>query len=245
MEDYLRAGNGNLASGKINNIDRINGWHTDRVRVVLDGSGANTIEDCSADPALGKPETLVALHMLRSALITKFEAMAVRGNDPREAVARELGVARLSRQERLRFAHRLSLREVARYGNDANTYKRLRPGQWLDWMFAAAEEAPHTRLTEHQKTSLRKMYAAWDETEPELRRWCRDNGKDAPNAQAYFDLGLNNAAVYMRAEYEDLRDKNPNATKKELIRKVELGAAEALHRDMRKTTEAPARNKTT
>lgn len=228
-EEYLAVAHKKLADGDINSIDRLNGWHTDRLRVVLDGNGANTVEDCSTDTALGNLDTLLPLQILRSALTTKFEAMAIRGEDPRAKVARMLGTIGLSRQARLNLAHHLSLREVSRYGNDASTYRRRRPGDWLPELLHLADSSPYTRLSETQKTRLKDMYATWEETEPRLRRWCRENGEDSPTAQAYFDLGLNNPAVYMRARYDALRAAKPKATKEELIRQVELEAAVALH----------------
>lgn len=235
---YLQAAHQGLAAGQINNPDRANGWHTDRLRIVLDGKGANTTEDCSADPMLGNVPTLSPLKLLRSALTTRFEAMAMKGQDPREAVARMLGTVGLSRQMRLDLAHDISLRAVSRQGNDARTYKDHTPGHWLPALLTVAEEAPYTRLTSAQQARLRGMYATWGETTGHLRQWCRDNGADMPTTQAYFDLGINNPAVYMLAEYRGLRSQRPHEPRPNLVRRIELNAAQALHRASRLVREA-------
>jgi hypothetical protein len=228
MESYLMGAHVKLAAGDINNVDRANGWHTDRIRMVLDGSGANTFEACADDPALGNPNTNVPLQMLRAAVFTALERMGIRGADPRLAVASRIGMAGLSRLTRLELAHHASLREVSRYGTDASVYGK-KPGEWLDMLFQIAEDAPHTRLGHDDKTALRKMYATSAETLPEVQKWCRDHGVDKPSAQAYFDLGMNNPAVYMNLRYAELRREHPTMTREEAIRNVELDAAKALH----------------
>lgn len=228
MDGYLERGDRQLRAKQINNIDRTNGWHTDRYRIVLDGSGANTAELCFYDPALGNPGTLVPLKLLASALFTRFEAMAMKGKDPREAVARLLGTASLSRQERLDAA-RAMLLEVARNGNDATTYRYRRPGGWLPELLRQADKSPFTRLSRPQKYRLGRMYATWAETEEAMKEWCRQKGVDHPTAEAYFDLGVGVPAQYMLAHYEHLRQASPKASRAELIRAVELGAGQALH----------------
>jgi hypothetical protein len=230
LSGILQAGHADLAAKGINNIDRANGWHTDRMRMVLDGKGANTFEDCSTDTALGRVATLVPLQLLRGAIFTRLEGMAMEGRDPREAVARMLGTAGLSPQTRLDLAHHFSLREVSRKGNDAPTYLGKRPDQWLSALFQIADEAPHIRLTKQQRTDLAKTFATWADTKQALNQWCVEHGVDAPTPQAYFDLGLNNPAVYMRAQHEAIQRQHPDMSNASSVREVELSAAQALHR---------------
>ncbi|HSW98904.1 MAG TPA: hypothetical protein VLF71_03640 [Candidatus Saccharimonadales bacterium] len=226
-EEYLQRANDQLAAGEINNVDRTHGWHADRVRVVLDGKGANTIEDCSADTALGNPEVLVPLLLLRAGLTTALEEMAMRGRDPREVVARVLGTTALSREERLRLAHNTMLHHVSRYGNDAQAYGR-KPGGWLPTLLEIARQAPFTKLTPAQTAQLRRSFKTAAETRGAANRWCIDNGADAPTAQTWFDLGgLNNPAVYMLEHYKALV--RQGKTPEQAIRAVELSAGQALH----------------
>jgi hypothetical protein len=238
-EGYLARADEQLAAGQINNIDRTNGWHTDRVRVVLDGSGANTVEDCSADTALGNPGILVPLQLLRAGLTTALEKMAMQGRDPRLAVARLLGTSALSREERLVLAHRTMLGEVSRYGTDANTYGR-RPGEILPTLTRlVAQEAPFTRLTGAQNMRLRRAYATREQTMPAVQRWCVANNAETPTAQTWFDLGLNNPSVYMREQFVHLTTKK-GMSEEAAIREIELGAAHALHNASQKAREGAA-----
>jgi hypothetical protein len=234
QDAYVARAHAQLEAGEINNIDRTNGWHTDRVRVVLDGSGANTIEDCSADTALGNPTVLVPLHLLRSGLTTALEKMAMQGRDPRLVVASMLGTAGLSRAARLQRAHTSMLRETSRYGNDALVYDRT-PGQWLGLLLRLANTAPYTYLTTGQKQQLRNAFATQEETEGALRRWCRDHNTDTPTVQAWFDTGLNNPAVYMGAHYKELR--RQDTPPEEAARQVELSAGQALHQASHRARE--------
>ncbi|HSX34546.1 MAG TPA: hypothetical protein VLF62_02795 [Candidatus Saccharimonadales bacterium] len=235
-DGYVTAANARLRTGAINTIDRTNGWHADRVRLVLDGKGANTIEDCSADPALGNANVLAPLHVLRSAITTVLEAMAMRGEDPRTKVAEVLGISGISRTDRLRVAGGIALREVSRYGNDAATYKGKRPGGWLGTLLELAGQAPHLQVTEQQTTTLRRAYATQNESAAAIRAWCGAHGTDAPTAQTYFDLGLGTPAQYMNGHYMQLRTTHPAET---AVRTVELTAGIALHQaSYRKRQEA-------
>jgi hypothetical protein len=237
-EGYVTAANNRLRNGTVNSIDRTNGWHADRVRLVLDGKGANTIEDCSADPALGNVKVLSALHVLRSAMTTALEAMAMRGEDPRTKAAEVLGISGIRRNQRLQVAGSLSLRSVARYGNDANTYKDKTPGEWLPAMLELADQAPHLRVTPEQKETMQKAYATQEESAAAIRQWCRDRGVDSPTAQTYFDLGLGAPAPYMYAHYRRLRTTHSEEVS---VRVVELAAGMALHRaSYRQRQEAKA-----
>jgi|GEM_PF-5871108 len=228
IEGYIEKGHELLENKKINNIDRLNGWHASRFRSVLDNKGrANTIEDCAGDTALGNPDTNVPLYLLRSGLTTTFEAMAMQGRDPRLAVASLLGTASMNRQARLDLAHRLNLRESARYGNDARLYRNKHPGEWLPFLLEIADDAPHTRLTAVHKQRLRGMYATRSETKNAIAQWCADNHTDTPTAQAYFDLSIGSASVYLQAHHEMLIQRG--YTQEAATRETELGAAKALH----------------
>jgi len=227
VDEYLQLSSAMLAKGEINTSDRLFGWHTDRFRAIMPG-GASTIEDCSTDTAAGNPETLVALHMLRSSLTTALEAMAMQGQDPSTEVAKIVGTLALNREQRLSSAHNLALRQSARYGNDAVVYGK-KPGQWLDALFSIAEKSPQFKLENKYKSQLRRMFADDKETHKAIKNWCRDNNTDTPTLQTYFDLGIGTPATYMLEQYEQEQKNHPKATKEELIRKVELGAALALH----------------
>lgn len=230
LEEYRDKGTQKLASGSINNIDRFFGWHTTRIRTVLNESGANTRENCTPDTMLGNPDTLATAHLLESALFTRLEAMHMRGRDPVLAVASMLGTASMPRQARLDYAHRLVLRETSRYGNDAIVYGNKQPGEWLGALLEIADEAPYTRLAQDDRLRLRRMYANWNDTAGALQQWCIDHHTDTPTAQAYFDLGINNPAVYMEEHHEELRRRRPGDSNELRTRQVELGAARALHR---------------
>ncbi|HEX7963651.1 MAG TPA: hypothetical protein VF466_03595 [Candidatus Saccharimonadales bacterium] len=228
MEEYLGNAHQKLAAGAINTVDRANGWHTDRIRMVLDGSGANTLEGCADDPALANPDVNVPLTFLRSAVFTSLEAMAMRGADPRVAVAARLGTASLSRASRLRLAHDFSLRETSRYGTDANNYGRA-PGKWLGLLLEIAKDAPHTRINDADQLRLRRAFATQEQARAEINNWCVDNGTNVPTPQAYFDLGLGSPAVYMSAMYRGLHEQEPQLSRVDRIRRVELAAGQALH----------------
>lgn len=227
VDEYLQLSNAMLAKGEINTSDRLFGWHADRFRAIMPG-GASTIEDCSTDTAAGNPETLVALHMLRSSLTTALEAMAMQGQDPSDEVAKIIGTRALSREQRLSSAHNLALRQSARFGNDAVIYGK-KPGQWLDALFALADKSPQFKLDGGHKNQLRRMFADDKKTQRAIKKWCYDNNTDTPTLGAYFDLGIGTPATYMLAQYEQEQKNHPKATNEELIRKVELGAAFALH----------------
>jgi len=159
-------------------------------------------------------------------MTTALEAMAMHGRDPRTAAAEVLGISGINRAGRLQAAGALSLREVARYGNDATTYKGRTPGEWLSAMFELADQAPHLRVTDEQKQTLQKAYATQEESAAAIRQWCRDHGVDSPTAQTYFDLGLGTPATYIHAHYMHLRQTSDNEA---AVRGMELAAGQALH----------------
>lgn len=229
LPEYLRYAHDKLARGEINTPDRANGWHTDRLRLVLDGKGkANTIESCADDPALGNPNVIVPLQLLKSGIVSALEKMGLRGEDPREAVAKKLGIDGLSRAGRLAVAHHASLREASRYGNESRIYNQL-PGEWLGTLLAIADTAPFLRIGDADRTRLRRMYATAEQSRGELQAWCTEHHANAPNAYAYFKLGLNNGAFYMNVVGNAYRETHPGATSGEVVRATELNAAKALH----------------
>lgn len=224
VEEYLADGHSKLASGQINTIDRFRGWHADRVRAVLDGSDNTTFEGCSYDTFAGNTQAIVDNHVLYSAVFTALEAAAMRGEDVVEQVSKELGLDKFTRSQRLHEAHRAML-GVSRYGNDAEVYGKT-PGQWLSSsVLPLAETAPHIDIDMDRRLRLLGNFATMRETFPALQQWTREN-KSLPNLQAYYDLGLNSPAVYMRAEHETLLGaRDPEAR----VRKVEHNAAKAFH----------------
>jgi hypothetical protein len=225
VEDYLADGHSKLERGKINTIDRFRGWHADRVRAVLDGSDNTTFEGCSYDTFAGNTQAIVDNHVLYSAVFTALEAAAIRGEDVVEQVAKELGIDHRTRQDRLYDAHRAML-AVSRYGNDAEVYGKT-PGQWLSSsVLPLAETAPHLEIDVDRRLRLLGNFATMSETIPALRQWCAENKAAMPTLQAYYDLGLNSPAVYMRAEHTALLG-SQNA--EERVRRVEHSAAKAFH----------------
>jgi hypothetical protein len=224
VEAYLADGHQKLAKGEINTIDRFRGWHADRVRAVLDGSDNTTFEGCSYDTFAGNIQAITDNHTLYSAVFTALEAAALRGEDVVEKVAKELGVDHMDRQGRLHHAHRAML-AVSRYGNDAEVYGKT-PGQWLSTsVLPLAETAPHIEIDVDRRLRLLGNFATMRETAPALRQWCVEN-KTTPNMQAYYDLGLNAPAVYMRLERDSLTGgMNP----REKAREVEHSVAKAFH----------------
>jgi hypothetical protein len=225
VEDYLADGHSKLEPGKINTIDRFRGWHADRVRAVLDGSDNTTFEGCSYDTFAGNTQAIVDNHVLYSAVFTALEAAAMRGENVVEQVAKELGIDHRTRQDRLYDAHRAML-AVSRYGNDAEVYGKT-PGQWLSSsVLPLAETAPHLEIDVDRRLRLLGNFATMSETIPAMRKWCTENNAAAPTLQAYYDLGLNSPAVYMRAEHAALLG-NKNA--EERVRRVEHSAAKAFH----------------
>lgn len=228
VDTYLKEAHQMLANGEINSIDRFFGSHTDRLRSVLDGSGAITFESCSNDTALGNPDVLVPLQLLQAGIVTSLEAAALDNKDPREIVAKMLGTTARDGRERLQLAHKLSLR-VAREGNDAHIYGRRRVGAWLPDLIQLADSAPHTTLTDHDKARLRRMFEPSAVALEALHTWCSQHSK-RPSVEAYFDLGIGSPSVYMIEQYDDLRggmDGPRNDPR--IVAQIELAAGKALH----------------
>jgi hypothetical protein len=225
VDDYLADGHSKLARGQINTIDRFRGWHADRVRAVLDGSDNTTFEGCSYDTFGGNTQAVVDNHVLYSAVFTALEAASMRGEDVVEQVSKELGLDRFARQHRLHEAHRAML-AVSRYGNDAEVYGRT-PGQWISSsVLPLAETAPHVEIDMDRRLRLLGNFATMSETIPALRQWCAENNAPAPNLQAYYDLGLNAPAMYMRAEHTALLGRQDAEAR---VRQIEHNAAKAFH----------------
>jgi len=82
---------------------------------------------------------------------------------------------------------------------------------------------------------LRRSYATYDQTEGAIRRWCRDHHADAPTARTWFELKLNNPAVYMQAQYNHLR--RTGMAPEQAARQVELSSGQALHQASHRTRQ--------
>lgn len=229
VEGYVIGANDKLRRGKINTLDRFNGWHSDRARIVFDNkSGVNTNENCAPDTALANVRVLSPLHVANSAIFSALERMAKRGNDPREKVADTLGISGLNPEERLQVVGRIALK-VARYGNDAKTYKGKTPGQWLrgsDGMFKLAEEAPHLQINADRQQRLQRAYATQEESWAEIEAWRTRNGNGPVTPHAYFDLNLGTPATYMNMHLNHLLETH---TPEQAVRLMELATGMALH----------------
>lgn len=223
LETYLLRADEKLAAGDINTSDRLQGWHADRMRAVLDGSGASTFESCTYDSFAGNPQAMADNHTLLSAVFTALEARAMNGSDVVQEVAKALGVEHLDREARLQLAHRTML-GVARYGNDAAVYGKT-PGKWLkETVLPLADTAPHATLDEAARLRLQANFATIKETVPAVRAWCVANGTDIPTMDTYYDIGVNNPSFYMR----ELAG-TPPGNRGQAVRSVELQVAQTYH----------------
>lgn len=239
IDDYHDEANGALAWGSINSIDRLRGWHTDRVRSVLDQSGNSTLESSAYDTFLGNPKALTSSHLLHSAILTRLVAMGISGEDPRDIVAKGLGMGQLSRQGRLYMAHRVSLC-TAREGNDATPYGR-QVGTWLPALLRLADDAPHIRLSAEHRQRLADMYAPATAVVKTVAAWRTTHGAECNPIEAYFDTHVGSPSVYLALQHQLLRakysaqhksDPEAEALDTSIARQTERSAAQALHNSM-------------
>jgi hypothetical protein len=232
---YLADGHQQLTEGSINTIDRFRGWHTDRIRAVLDGSDAITFEGCGYDTFAGNTTVISDNHALHAALFTALEAKAIKRENIVEQAGKELGLDYLPREKRLQAAHQAML-EVSRYGTDAQVYGK-KPGKWLETsLFGLAEQAPYIKIDVDRRLRLLGNFATLRGTIPSLLQWCRDN-KSIPAIQAYHDLKLNAPAVYMRLQHDSLACNVPSQEK---VRQIELATGQAFHQHVGRLSLSPA-----
>ncbi|HET8671648.1 MAG TPA: hypothetical protein VFM05_13805, partial [Candidatus Saccharimonadales bacterium] len=225
VEAYLQEGHSKLAAGEINTIDRLRGPHTDRIRAVLDGSPeSTTFEGCSYDTFGGNLLAISDNHAFYSAIFTALENKAIHGENVVELTARQLGLGHLTRSERLHAAHRAAL-QASRYGNDSIVYGK-KPGQWVaDSLLELADNAPFIHINIDKRLRLLGNFATMDETVLALRNWCAERHTAIPSLEAYYDLGLNNAAVYMMAQRQALW----GTKSQDRVQQIELHTAKAFH----------------
>lgn len=236
LENYLWTANDELRSGKINNPDRHMGEHTDRLRLVLDGSNVSTLENCANDTFGGNIQSILSAVLLDSAIFKSLERMAMHGEEPREIVAKTLGLAGQSHQQRLHSAHRASL-AVSRNGNDAIIYGKT-PEQWADPMLSLARESGLTPLGDRTETTLRKMFAGSKIVTAAINDWCYNGNTDTPSLAAYFDSGYGNPSFHMQAVYRKYKYDNPGSSEEVVIRAIELDLARAYQESINKLANA-------